>query len=80
MIFDNFLSLRHDHLKQLKELHFLASCLVNDQPPSHLSNDLSKSSRSGSNAEHFNARDVAFREIRAARAFKFKFSLPFFST
>jgi hypothetical protein len=33
MIFDYFMSLQHDHLKQLKELHFHASCLVNDQPP-----------------------------------------------
>jgi hypothetical protein len=43
---------------------------------SSLSMAFSKSSRSSFDSEHFNAIDVAFREIRAAWVVKFSFSVP----
>jgi hypothetical protein len=46
---------------------------------SNLSNDFSNSSRSGFDTEHFNVRDAAFRDKRAACTFKFSFSLSIFS-
>ena len=46
---------------------------------SSLSMAFSKSSRSSFDSEHFNATDVAFREIRAACVFKLSCSVPCFS-